>query len=150
MPSVISQTAEYALRAVAALAQEPDHPLTAQQIAARTQVPLDYLRKVMRLLTRAGLVRGQRGARGGFSLARSTSQVSVLDVVNAIDPVERIRSCPLAIGSHGTNLCALHRRLDDAIARVEQAFAQTTIAEILDDQNPATPLCESTESTEPT
>ena len=131
MPSVVSQTAEYALRAVAWLAKRGDQPQTADQIAEATRVPGGYLRKVMQSLVRAGLVRAQRGLHGGFSLSVPPTQLAVLDVINAIDPIERIHACPLGIKSHGQNLCALHHQIDDAVAHVERAFARTTIADIL-------------------
>jgi hypothetical protein len=47
-----------------------------------------------------------------------------------LDPIERIRTCPLKIKAHGTTLCALHRKLDDAIATVEKAFAGSTLEEL--------------------
>jgi Rrf2 family protein len=128
---VISQTAEYALRAVVHLAAGPSAPRTTRQIAAATRVPAPFLSKVMQGLGRAGLVRSQRGLRGGFKLARDPAELTILDVVNAVDPLRRIRGCPLDLPEHGLNLCPLHRRLDDAAALVEDAFRQTTVAELL-------------------
>ena len=54
----------------------------------------------------------------------------------------RIRSCPLDLVTHGTKLCPLHRRLDAALAQVEQAFRSTTLAEVLSDPGKIKPLCE--------
>jgi Rrf2 family protein len=110
---MFSQTAEYALRAVVSLA-DSDQPLTTQQLAALTQVPADYLSKVMQSLGRAGLVESQRGKNGGFKLARPASQMTILDVLNAVDPLPRIHNCPLHLKSHSRQLCPLHQRLDDA------------------------------------
>ena len=103
---------------------------TAQQIAETTRVPAGYLSKVMQSLTRAGLVHSQRGLHGGFTLTRPTDELTVLDVMEAVDPIRRIRSCPLGIKGH-INLCPLHRRLDQAMARVEEALRESTIAELL-------------------
>lgn len=55
----------------------------------------------------------------------------MLDVVNAVDPIPRIRKCPLGNPDH-MQLCPLHRHLDDAIALIEREFKQTTLAEILE------------------
>ena len=63
---MISQTAEYALRAVVFLSMNVDAAFTTQQIAVATKVPAAYLSKVMQSLVRAGLVRSQRGLGGGF------------------------------------------------------------------------------------
>lgn len=127
---MISRTAEYALRAAVCLAEAEGQPLTTAQIAEATQVPIDYLAKVMRALGRAKLVHSRRGLNGGFTLVRKAESTTVLDVINAVDPIERIERCPLGIPGH-TKLCPLHRRLDDAIAMVEQAFAESTIAELV-------------------
>ncbi len=139
---MISRTAEYALRAIVCLAQKPDTPLTTQQIAEVTRVPAGYLSKVLQSLGRAELVVSQRGLHGGFTLGADPAGISVLDVINAVDPMERIHKCPLGIESHGKELCPLHRRLDDAMEMVEHAFAETTIAELLAQPTKSPPLCE--------
>lgn len=128
---MISRTAEYALRAVVFLANNQGQPHTSAQISETTQVPVDYLAKVMRELGRAKLVHSRRGLNGGFTLAADPAEIHVLDVINAVDPIERIDRCPLGIAGH-TELCPLHRRLDDLIATVERAFADTTVLELVD------------------
>src|SRR5688572_19877331 len=102
---MVSQTAEYALRAVVCLGSQADTPMTTQQIADATRVPAGYLSKVLQALGRAGLVHSQRGLHGGFTLGRPMDQLSVLDVINAVDPLKRIERCPLGLATHGTNLC---------------------------------------------
>lgn len=139
---MLSRTAEYALRAVVWLAGNHGVAATTIQIARATRVPPDYLSKVMQLLVRAGLVEARRGKNGGFTLLRPPSQVSVLEVVNAVDPVRRIEHCPLGIPAHAHRLCALHRRLDEAARLVEAALASASIAEMVDEGAPAQPLCE--------
>ncbi|MFW6059824.1 MAG: RrF2 family transcriptional regulator [Phycisphaeraceae bacterium] len=141
---MISQTVEYALRAVVFLAVDPDSPRTTEQIAERTRVPRGYLSKVLQQLGRAGLVQSQRGLHGGFTLVRGPAEISVLEVVNAVDPIQRIRRCPLGLESHGTQLCPLHRRLDDALAMVEEAFSSSTIADMLARPGESAPLCDVT------
>lgn len=140
---MISQTAEYALRAVVWLASRGDGSLGTLHIAEATRVPAGYLSKVLQALARAGLVVSQPGRKGGFTLVRRAEEISVLDVINAVDPIQRIKTCPLDLKSHGVNLCPLHRRLDDAMAKAEEAFASSTIAELLAEPTTSTPLCES-------
>ena len=129
---MLSQTTEYALRAMLCLAQNPGMPQTANEIAECMQVPQDYLAKVMQGLGRAGLVRAQRGRGGGFVLALPAETISVLDIVSAVDPIRRIRACPLGLPQHRERLCPLHRKLDEALATVETAFASTSIADVLE------------------
>lgn len=138
---MISQSAEYALRAVTWLAGHPDRNLSTAQIAAGTQVPPGYLSKMLQVLARAGIVTSTPGRAGGFRLARPAEELTVLTVVNAIDPVQRIRECPLKLAAHAVHLCPLHRRLDDAAASVEAAFAATSIAELVENPARPTPLC---------
>jgi Rrf2 family nitric oxide-sensitive transcriptional repressor len=139
---MLSQTAEYALRAIVVLAGDSNVSWTAQEIATRSMVPQGYLMKVLQSLAKADLVAAQRGRGGGFILMRPPWQINVLDVITAVDPLRRIKHCPLGLKAHGTNLCPLHHKLDDAIRLVEEAFASTTIAEILADPSPIRPLCQ--------
>jgi Rrf2 family protein len=138
---MISQTAEYALRAVVYLAGQGE-PKTTQQIADVTRVPAGYLSKVLQSLARGGLVHSQRGLHGGFTLVKTPKQVTVWEVIDAVDPLQRIKTCPLGLKSHGVNLCPMHKRLDDALAAMEKAFRASTVAELLADPNPSKPLCE--------
>jgi Rrf2 family protein len=111
-------------------------------MADQTRVPHGYLSKVLQGLSKAGMVDSQRGLGGGFVLARSLDKLTVLDVINAVDPLKRIEHCPLALAAHRKQLCSLHKRLDQGIALVEALFGSTTIAELLAQANPSGPLCD--------
>jgi Rrf2 family nitric oxide-sensitive transcriptional repressor len=138
---VISQTTEYALRAVVWLAANPEKPLTAQQIAEATRVPAGYLAKVLQGLSRAGLLHSQRGLGGGFTLARSPAALTMWEVVQAVDPLKRIRECPLGFEAHGKELCLLHKQLDDTIAQIEKSFTNCKISKLIDSTHGSSPLC---------
>jgi Rrf2 family protein len=127
---MFSRTVEYALRAVVYLASREGEARTAQQVAEATKVPPGYMAKVLQSLHREGLVHSQRGLHGGFTLTRSPDLVTVLDIIQAVDPIQRIRGCPLGLKGH-VNLCPLHRRMDQAIALVENALRGSTVAELL-------------------
>jgi Rrf2 family nitric oxide-sensitive transcriptional repressor len=137
---VFSQTAEYALRVVVFLGTLRHQPATTSQIAAATRVPAGYLSKILQSLSRARIVRSQRGLGGGSVLARDPALLTVYDVVSAIAPLPRIGTCPLGLASHGTRLCPLHKRLDNAMALVEQAFRKSTIADMLSEPTDSIPL----------
>ena len=104
-----------------------------RQIAKETKVPLNYLAKVLQSLARSGLIVSQRGVRGGFTLARGPEEISVYDVVQAVDSLQRIDRCPLQLEEHREHICPLHRRLDEAMAMVEKSFRDTTILELIGD-----------------
>ena len=139
---MFSQTVEYALRAVCYLASQSPRACTTQEVAGRTKVPRAYLSKVLQSLGRAGLVHSQRGLGGGMTLAKEPQDLTILEVVNAVEPIQRIKTCPLGLAGHGIRLCPLHRRLDNALAMVEKAFAGTTLAEVLSEPTASRPLCE--------
>jgi len=128
---MFSHTAEYALRAVVFLAEGKNGRYTTQTIAAATRIPPRYLAKVLHNLARAGVLRGQRGLNGGFSLARDAALITVLDVVQAVEPVRRIHTCPLDLEAHRSRLCPLHTRLDESLALIEENLRKSTIAELL-------------------
>jgi Rrf2 family protein len=139
---MFSQTTEYALRVMVFLAKVPDVPVTTRQLAAATRVPEGYLAKILQALGRGGLIIAQRGLHGGSKLARSPSQITILDVVQVIDPIPRITTCPLELKSHGTNLCPLHKRLDNAMAMVGEALRSSTLSELVGEVTLSMPLGE--------
>lgn len=128
--TILSQTAEYALRAVVCLVQDGHEPKTRDAIAAETRIPSQYLAKVLRLLVESSLIQVQRGPGGGFKLIRKPEKITVFDVVSAVDPVRRIKECPLGNPSH-VKLCPLHKRLDEVATLAEQALRDTTIAALI-------------------
>jgi Rrf2 family transcriptional regulator, nitric oxide-sensitive transcriptional repressor len=139
---MFSQTVEYALRAVVHLADHAPAPRTTDEIAKATLVPKAYLSKVLQGLSHAGIVQSKRGIGGGVALVKAPSELTILEVVNAVEPIVRIRECPLGLTAHGVRLCPLHKRLDNALAMVEKAFRETTLAEILAEPTKSHPLCE--------
>jgi Rrf2 family protein len=138
---MIPKTAEYALRTVVVLARDPERAYSAEQLAKVTHVPRRYAHKVLQALVRAELVRSQSGPGGGYALVCPPKELTILDVVSAVEPIPRIRRCPLGLKEH-TSLCPLHRELDEACAATERAFARVTIARLLSQGDGAPPLCE--------
>lgn len=138
----LTQTAEYALRAVVWLAHHPGQPQTTRQIADATRVPPSYLPKVFQPLVRAGLVAAQRGLRGGYSLARGAAEMTLLEIVNQVDPVQRIERCPLGLASHRGQLCPLHGLLDQLALVEERVLGGTRLSDLIDQPGKPAPLCE--------
>jgi Rrf2 family protein len=131
----LSQTAEYALRAVVHLArQTADSPVQATDLAAATLVPEDYLRKVLHELVRSGVLRSTRGKHGGFRLAMPAARLTLLEVVSPFDRLTGRRTCLLGRPEcSDADPCPLHHRwkaMSDELARF---FGQTTIADIAHD-----------------
>ena len=88
----VSAKADYALRAVAELAAANDGPLKRERIAEAQQIPMEFLENILLELKHVGIVQSQRGASGGFRLARDPDQISLADVIRAVDgPMANVR-----------------------------------------------------------
>tara|TARA_R110002110_G_scaffold223449_1_gene437349 strand:- start:690 stop:1148 length:459 start_codon:yes stop_codon:yes gene_type:complete len=129
---MISQTAEYALRAIVFLGNEKGVPHTTAQISKATKAPSSYLSKVMQRLTAQGIVGSKRGLHGGFTITKPLTGLTMLDIVNAVDPMLRIHECPLGNKTHEKNLCPLHQNMDAAMEQAEEAFRKVTVDSLLD------------------
>ncbi len=96
----ITRQADYAVRAMVYLAQlGPEKRASTSQIAQEKQIPPSFLAKIVSQLSVAGLLQTSRGARGGVSLARSAEDISLLDVVEAIDGPILLNDCVSDNGS---------------------------------------------------
>lgn len=138
---MFSQTVDYALRVATWLAASGGESSTSGEITEATGVPAGYLVKVLQTLRRAGLLECQRGLGGGCRLARPATEITILEVVNAIDPIRRIERCPLGREHRGETLCPLHRKMDAAIAEIEGAFSSTLLADLIVVHDDNSPLC---------
>ncbi len=138
---MLSATGEYALRIMIHLAESQGKPLISDKIAEATKVPADYAVKVLQLLGRAKMVRGQRGRRGGFSLRCDPQTTTLLDVVDVIDPLERITTCPLGRKAHRRRLCPLHTYIDEVIELLQDSLSQMTLQSVIDG-TPGPALCQ--------
>jgi Rrf2 family protein len=81
----LSARADYALRASIEIATIGDSHVTAEQVARAQQIPVKFLETILTQLRRAGLVRSQRGPDGGFWLARPADEITLADIIRAID-----------------------------------------------------------------
>jgi Rrf2 family protein len=81
----LSARADYALRAAIELAVTPDRPVTAEHLAQAQEIPDQYLGTILTQLRRSNIVRSKRGPDGGFWLARAAGQISLADVIRAMD-----------------------------------------------------------------
>lgn len=138
---LFSDAIEYGLRSAIWLAQNPSGPSTVREIAAATQTTPGYLVKVLQRMAKVGLLSAQRGRQGGFALDRPAEEITVLDIIDAVDPFERIDFCPLGLKDHGTHLCPLHNSMDQSVAALESTFRGITVASLLRDPVRPSPLC---------
>ncbi len=123
------------------LAYMPDELVSTSELADVTLVPTNYLAKVLQLLAKAELITGRRGVGGGYRLNRPATEITLLDVINSIDPIERIGSCPLKLPNHSGKLCPLHSQLDAAHKMLIEQFQSITLFEVISKDPQTRPLC---------
>jgi len=107
----ITRAAEYSLRATAALVQfrENNKTATVAEIAVSEAIPESFLRKLLKPLIRADIVRSERGYSGGITLAKHPAEISVLDVIEAVDGKLSLNECVLNPTECGLIArCAIH------------------------------------------
>jgi Rrf2 family protein len=124
----ITRQADYAVRAVLYLTQlGPDRRAATSQIAQEKKIPPSFLAKIVSQLSVAGLLQTSRGARGGVSLARSPEEISVLEVVEAIDGPIMLNECVSSSGvcTFGDS-CLMRPLWCDAQAELVDRLRHTT------------------------
>ncbi|MFO0880702.1 MAG: Rrf2 family transcriptional regulator [Gemmataceae bacterium] len=129
---MLSKTGLHAIRAMLALARLPDGTFAgAASIAQEIGAPPNYLGKLLRNLADHGLVESQKGLGGGFRLARAARSISLLDVVDPIEHMNRWAGCILGLPTcSDTRPCAMHDRWKGVRAAYIQMLQQTSLADL--------------------
>jgi Rrf2 family transcriptional regulator, iron-sulfur cluster assembly transcription factor len=132
---MLSQTAEYALRAALYLARCADRrPVTAETIAKALGAPANYMSKTLHVLAKAGIVEGVRGPNGGFRLVPSPSELTVARVVETFDERGPSPSCLLGGKACDPDKpCEAHFRWMSITRAMHEPLASTTVADLLQD-----------------
>ena len=129
----VSRKVDYALRAVIHLADEDasERICSLAEIAARERIPRQFLEKIVQQLIHKGLVRSQRGPRGGYVLGRPASQMTFRDVIEAVEGPISLNACT---GEHADcsllGACGMERVWREGQRRVMELFEKTTIADV--------------------
>jgi len=131
---MISQTAEYALRAILYLAQYgAERPVRVNEMAESLRIPRNYLSKILHQLTRHRVVVSLRGKAGGFRLAGNPGALLLSAVITPFDRVDERRRCLLGRPQcSDRTACAAHTRWKDVADTVAQFFRDTTVADLLE------------------
>ena len=135
----ISAKADYAVRAAVELAAvTDDKPLKAERIATSQDIPLNFLENILGELRHAGIVRSQRGAEGGFRLARAANDVTVADVIRAVDgPLATVRGGPPEDSAYPGAADALPRVWIAVRKNIRSVVEQVTLADVASGKLPA-------------
>jgi Rrf2 family protein len=135
----ISAKADYAVKAAVELAASSDErPVKAERIASAQGIPLNFLENIMGELRHAGIVRSQRGADGGFRLARPADQITVADVIRAVEgPLASVRGGPPEEATYDGAAAALPRVWIAVRANLRSVVEHVTLADVAAGRIPA-------------
>lgn len=130
----LNKATDYAFRAVLYMAALPPGAVAgSRELAEKQAIPPRFVLKIMHLMIKAGLVVSRRGAEGGFSLARPAEEISLLDVITAMEGRVALHQCLAereACNKHCTAECPVHRRLAELQAALVSGLGATTFAEL--------------------
>jgi Rrf2 family transcriptional regulator, cysteine metabolism repressor len=118
----ISTKGPYALQALVELGGAGDGPVPIGELARRRDIPVQFLEQLFAVLRRAGVLRSQRGVKGGYAFARAPSELTVLELVELLDG-------PLGAGAQGI--------FADAAAAAREVLAATTVADLVERERQA-------------
>ena len=113
----ITTKSPYALQALAELGRSGDAPVPIGELARRRDIPVQFLEQLFAVLRRAGLLKSQRGVKGGYSFAREPSEITVLEVVELLDG-------PLGAGAQSV--------FAEAAAAARAVLANVTVADVVE------------------
>ena len=127
----MSAKADYALRAAIELAAAGDGPVKGERIAQAQEIPLKFLENILLELRHAGIVRSQRGVEGGYWLARPAEQVSLAEVIRAVEgPIANVRG----VGPQDVEYTGAAGRLREVWiavrASLRSVLEETTVADL--------------------
>lgn len=128
----LTRGADYGARGIVHLAmQPPDSVILVKDIAAAQGLPESYLSKIFQELAKDGLVRSHRGAKGGFSLARPAEEITLRQVIEAIEgPIALNRCLSPSEGCEHEDECPLRPILAEAQRRMLAVLEQTTLKDL--------------------
>ncbi|MBA2303595.1 MAG: SUF system Fe-S cluster assembly regulator [Acidobacteria bacterium] len=131
----LSKKADYALMAMKHLATRTDSAsASAREIAEQYDIPIELMAKVLQRLARRGLVTSLQGTRGGYRLARQTSQISVADIIEAIEGPLRVTACSTEEENCGQYAkCSIRDPLWKIKDRIVSALSDCSLLEIVSD-----------------
>lgn len=128
---MLSQTTQYALRAMACLAFQPDTLTPTPQLAKMAEVPPNYLAKVLQMLAQSDLVVGRRGVGGGYRLARPPEEITLHDIVDNVAPFRDETTRPIHTDEQDVDLHVLHDTIEAASKSVVRQLSAVTLADVI-------------------
>jgi Rrf2 family protein len=129
---IYSRSAEYAIRAFVYLAQVPEGKYAmVKNIAEESEIPTHFLAKILQQLARKGFLRSSKGPTGGFALRKSPDDITLLEIVDAIDGLAEYERCPSGITECNDEApCGMHESWKELRSRIIGYLEGTTISDV--------------------
>jgi Rrf2 family protein len=131
---IYSRSTEYAIRAFVNLAQVPEGKYAmVRQIAEQEKIPAHFLAKILQLLARKGLLRSSKGPTGGFCLRLSAKEISLIQLVEALDGLTDYQKCVSGLSECNDEApCGMHDSWKTLRSRIMDYLEHTTIADVVE------------------
>ncbi len=138
MSVIFSKSCEYALQASLYLAQQPEGELVLlRDVSERLGIPYHFLSKILQTLAKGEILISSKGANGGFALARPTKEISLIDVVRAVDGEKFLDECVLGFpGCDDKHPCPVHPQWKRAKEIILSILHKKTLAELSKELDP--------------
>ena len=131
-----SKTTEYALRILSYISLDEYKLYSATELSEKLDIPYRYLRKLMNILSKQGLLNSIQGKQGGYKIAKNLSDITLFEIVNATEDYSKenqcffgFQECPLQ------NRCSMHNKLGEVRDQTKKKKKNTSLLDIKNDNS---------------
>jgi Rrf2 family transcriptional regulator, iron-sulfur cluster assembly transcription factor len=134
---MLSHTSKYAVRALIYIGvnDEKNQKIGIKQISSALNIPAPFLSKILQSLARQKLLSSSKGPHGGFSLTKNSGNISLIDILKAIDGLDKFNECVIGVKycSEQENPCVLHSYYSSLREELKKKFEEVTISELIEE-----------------
>lgn len=130
----ITNSSEYAIRAIVHMSKKPELTYTANELYPHLDAPLKFLAKILQKLARKKILKSQRGVKGGFKIAMPLENLTIVDIIEAVDGPMALNKCLLtSYDCKRESLCPVHPIWEEAQIKLKESLSKKTIADIVNE-----------------
>ncbi len=127
----LSKKTEYAILAMQYLAGNREEPVSAKEIANELSISFEFLSKSLQSLMKYGLVVSQQGIKGGYYLAKSPDEITIMEIIRAVDENIGIVDCLTENDCERSQICYLKDPMAILQSKINSVFTETTVSSLL-------------------
>lgn len=132
----LSNTAQYAIRVVSYMASKKEGLYPAASLTEELKVSDKYLKRILTTLTHSGIVQSVQGRNGGFTLRKPVNDIPLLEIVRAVEDVEKYFGCVLGFDQCSDHHpCSVHEYWKPVRERIRHFLSNTTMADVMQNEN---------------